>query len=157
MRARDKSTKSHDEARDEAPGLPPALHLMLRRAHQALLSCQRRQLSQLDLTPLQVEVLQALKGQRGLRQVELARRTGTDRSSMAELAARLERRGLIRRAPDPKDKRALLLFLTPKGRRLLARAAPLLTAAEDETVAALTERQRERLFDLLRRLAPPEE
>lgn len=133
------------------------LHLLLRQVHRALLAHQRQQLARLDLTPLQVEVLQALKGQRGLRQAELARRTGTDRSSMAELAARLEERELIRRAPHPKDRRALLLFLTPKGRRLLQRAAPLLAEAEAALLAALTERQRVRLFELLRRLVPPQE
>ena len=133
------------------------LHLLLRQVHRALLAHQRQQLARLDLTPLQVEVLQALKGQRGLRQAELARRTGTDRSSMAELAARLEERGLIRRTPHPKDRRALLLFLTPKGRRLLGRAAPLLAAAEAELLAALTERQREHLLHLLHRLTSLEE
>ncbi len=154
MRARDKSAGQDNVARETA-ARPPALHVLLRQAHQALLIHQRRQLARLELTPLQVEALQALKGQRGVRQVELARRTGTDRSSMAELAARLEARALIRRAPDPKDRRALLLFLTPKGRRLLARAAPLLAAAEEEALAALTERQRERLLSLLQRLAAP--
>ena len=142
---------------DEPTAKAGDLHVLLRQVHRALVAQQRRHLARLELTPLQVEVLQALKGQRGLRQAELARRTGTDRSSMAELAARLEERGLIRRAPHPTDKRALLLFLTSKGRRLLNRAAPLLAAAEAELLAALTERQRERLLNLLRRLVPPKE
>jgi DNA-binding MarR family transcriptional regulator len=37
----------------------------------------------------------------------------------------LQRRGLLDIATDPADRRARLILLTPKGRRLLVRAVPI--------------------------------
>ncbi|WP_189133199.1 MarR family winged helix-turn-helix transcriptional regulator [Wenjunlia tyrosinilytica] len=48
---------------------------------------------------------------------ELARDVGLDRSGVTRRASRLEDAGLVRREPDPSDRRAALLVLTDHGRR----------------------------------------
>jgi DNA-binding MarR family transcriptional regulator len=75
---------------------------------------------------------------------ELARRTLTDRSSVADVVERLEARRFVRRAQGP-DRRRTAIVITPAGRMLLRRApvAPtsLLVSAladlDDKTLAAL--------------------
>ena len=48
-----------------------------------------------------------------------------DRTTLTANLKPLERRGLVETAPDPTDKRARLLRLTPAGRAVLAEAAPI--------------------------------
>jgi DNA-binding MarR family transcriptional regulator len=50
--------------------------------------------------------------------LELARHLGLDKSSMTGLVDRAERRGLVRRAADPHDGRAVQVSLTSEGQRL---------------------------------------
>jgi DNA-binding MarR family transcriptional regulator len=55
----------------------------------------------------------------------LAERTMSDPSSVSVVAAKLEQQGLIARAVDSADTRRASLSLTPRGRKLLARAPEL--------------------------------
>lgn len=48
-------------------------------------------------------------------------------SAMSELFARLERRELVARMPDERDRRRVLVWLTPRGRDLLAREQDVLS------------------------------
>jgi DNA-binding MarR family transcriptional regulator len=59
-----------------------------------------------------------------LRMSELAEVTNASLSRLSHLITRLERRGLVRREPDPADGRYTNAILTPAGLRLLAASAP---------------------------------
>ena len=48
-----------------------------------------------------------------------------DRTTLTAALKPLERRGLLEITSDPADRRARVMKLTPKGRRLLARATPI--------------------------------
>lgn len=48
---------------------------------------------------------------------DLAAEVGLDRSGVSRRASRLEAAGLVRREPDPADRRAVLLALTEEGAR----------------------------------------
>lgn len=61
-------------------------------------------------------------GDNGLRIGDLARALGVTVGGTSKLADRIERAGLIRREPDPGDRRASRVSLTPNGRRRLAAA-----------------------------------
>jgi DNA-binding MarR family transcriptional regulator len=65
---------------------------------------------------------------------------------------RLERAGLITRGPDPADRRAILITLTDQGRRLIDRASEAHLANEQRLLSVLTDAERRRLADLLRKL-----
>ncbi len=60
-----------------------------------------------------------------IRMAELADRFGVGRSHMTYRVARLERMGLVTRCSVVGDQRGVAAELTPVGRRLLRRAAPL--------------------------------
>ena len=80
----------------------------------------------------------------------VARLLTQEAQSTTELADRLERRGLVRRTRDPRDRRLVLLELTPEGREVHARLQPGLSEGSEHVFAALNERDRARLAALLK-------
>jgi len=54
----------------------------------------------------------------GCRITELAAIAKITKQSMSALVAQLEETGYVKKKPDPSDKRAWLLVLTPKGRKV---------------------------------------
>jgi DNA-binding MarR family transcriptional regulator len=64
-------------------------------------------------------VLFRLRQQEGLSQVDLAEVLELQPISLVRLLDRLVEHGLLERRPDPRDRRANKLFLTPDGRQLV--------------------------------------
>jgi DNA-binding MarR family transcriptional regulator len=89
----------------------------------------------------------------GLRVGDLAQALGLTVGGTSKLVDRIERAGLIRREPDPDDRRASRVALTPTGRRKLA-AAVRTYEAELESVldAVLSRTEQEHLHHLVSRL-----
>lgn len=65
---------------------------------------------------------------------------------------KLERAGLLRRSPDPHDRRGLQVTLTDEGLRLIDEAVGAGLAVQTEALSALNEEQAGQLADLLREL-----
>ncbi|MFI6279574.1 MarR family winged helix-turn-helix transcriptional regulator [Streptomyces sp. NPDC050988] len=65
---------------------------------------------------------------------------------------KLERAGLLRRSPDPHDRRALQVTLTDKGLGLVDEAVGAGLAVQTEALSSLDEEQAGQLADLLRQL-----
>jgi DNA-binding MarR family transcriptional regulator len=65
---------------------------------------------------------------------------------------RLEAMGLVRREPDPTDRRGRLVVLSDRGRELIEAAAVDHLANEERLLAALDAGEREQLAGLLRKL-----
>ena len=83
---------------------------------------------------------------------QLAKLADLSSGAMTNRLDRLEEAGLIRRVPDPDDRRGVLAELTPKGRRTYNAAAGAGAAYEAFIASALTKREKEELNSLLRRL-----
>lgn len=71
------------------------------------------------LTPLQYTALTVLERRSGLTTAELARNSFVTDQAMADMVIALERRGLIAREGDPRDRRRRVIGLTGPGRQLL--------------------------------------
>ncbi|MFC3282119.1 MarR family winged helix-turn-helix transcriptional regulator [Litchfieldella rifensis] len=65
---------------------------------------------------------------------------------------RLERSGLIVRAPNPEDRRGTLVSLTEKGRELIDRLVPLHVENEARILSTLSREEQETLSELLGKL-----
>jgi DNA-binding MarR family transcriptional regulator len=65
---------------------------------------------------------------------------------------RLEQAGLIRRAPDPDDRRGTLITLTAAGRELIDSVTEAHLDNERRLLSALSDEEQRRLADLLRKL-----
>jgi len=72
--------------------------------------------------------------------------------AMTACLGRLERAGLIARAPSEHDRRSIHAELTPAGRALVDKALPLRFAEADRRVAGLNQAERKELARLLRKL-----
>ena len=75
--------------------------------------------ARLGLTGGEYSLLRVVERHPDLTAAEAGQRLRIKRPSVAEVVARLERRGLVRRAPDPTDARRRKLRLTPAGRQLV--------------------------------------
>jgi DNA-binding MarR family transcriptional regulator len=83
---------------------------------------------------------------------ELASKVELSSAAMTNRLDRLEGAGLIRRLPDPTDRRAVQVELTAEGHAVYDRAVETQAAKESIIAAALDTKQQEQLNDLLRRL-----
>jgi DNA-binding MarR family transcriptional regulator len=83
---------------------------------------------------------------------ELSRSTMVTTGGMTKRLDRLESLGLIRRQPDPNDRRGRLIALTDVGRALCDRAVEAHLENEERLLAELPVAKREQLAALLREL-----
>jgi DNA-binding MarR family transcriptional regulator len=83
---------------------------------------------------------------------ELARIEELSTGAMTNRLDRLEEDGLVRRLPDPEDRRAIQVELTDKGRKTWEKAVAAQARKEAVVAAALDEREQEQLTKLLRKL-----
>jgi DNA-binding MarR family transcriptional regulator len=77
---------------------------------------------------------------------------GADRATVVALVDQLQRRGLVRRATNPSDRRAHALRATQAGRRLVKRADRLMDGCERDFLAGLEDQQRAALAATLQTL-----
>lgn len=61
----------------------------------------------------------------------------------------LERRGWVRRVPNPEDRRSLLIEITDEGRAIADQLLPGIRRVERSALAVLTERERTQLLGML--------
>jgi len=76
-----------------------------------------------------------------------------DRTTLTAALKPLQRRGLINIMVAPTDRRARLMSLTPKGRKLLARAVPIWESTHLAVEGLLYDRDPDRLRNNLRALS----
>jgi DNA-binding MarR family transcriptional regulator len=86
---------------------------------------------------------------------EVSDRRLVTRGTLTGVLDSLERDGLIERAPNPTDRRSVLLSLTGVGTTRLRRMLPDVRRREAELLAGLTADERRTLAGLVERLAPP--
>ncbi|MFF5260234.1 MarR family winged helix-turn-helix transcriptional regulator [Actinomadura viridis] len=103
------------------------------------------------LTPQQGQLLCVLMPQPyGMR--ELGETLGLAKSSLTGLVDRCAQRGLVRREPDPRDRRAVRVALTPRGRELVEEFYAETCRRVEALPSGLGDDDRERLAELLSRV-----
>jgi DNA-binding MarR family transcriptional regulator len=83
---------------------------------------------------------------------KLARIMELSSGAMTNRLDRLEQAGLVRRMPDPDDRRGILVELTPEGKRVYEDAIGVQGRKESLVASALTVPEKKQLNALLRRL-----
>jgi DNA-binding MarR family transcriptional regulator len=125
---------------------------LLHRLHRASQTASERlfvELSDSSLTERQVVVLASINENQGGSQTDIVNATGVDRSTLADIARRLTKRGLVTRKRTKQDARAYAVTLTKEGRRALDIAGPIMAKVEAGMLAGLTIDQRNTLAQAL--------
>lgn len=104
-----------------------------------------------DLSISQARVFQRLSPD-GTRMADLAEASQVTKQTLTSILDQLERRGYIRREPDPADARARVVRIAPRGAEMVALSRPVVERVEAEWTAALGRRRAETLRELLAEL-----
>lgn len=98
-------------------------------------------------------VLSALEDGPSPTQAELAASVRRDKTRLIPILDRLEARELLRRTPDPADRRNRVVAMTDTGRELLASCRAEIRRLEAELLAGIEPAERAVFVDVLERLA----
>ena len=132
--------------------LDATLGHLIRRAHQVHTALWTAQFHG-DLTGPQYAVLSALAGTSGLDQRSAGRMASLDKSTTADVVARLLRNGWISRAPDSNDARRKVVVLSKAARAALREVTPLALDVQKSLLEPLTPTMRPRFVTLLSRVS----
>lgn len=125
----------------------------MRRAQQRHVAVWLSEVSA-EITSVQYAALEILQRTPGVNQRQLGDELDVDRSTIADLVARMVRNGLIERSDDPADKRSYVLSLTASGKKQLANLRPRVEEVERILTSRLTPRECLELRRLLLALLP---
>lgn len=106
-----------------------------------------------DLTAPQFATLAVLSQSPGIDQAKLAGLIAHDRPTIGGVVERLEAKGLITRRRNERDRRAMVLDLTPDGARLLDTIVPEVRALQAEILPGLSEGERAEFVRLATKVA----
>jgi MarR family transcriptional regulator, organic hydroperoxide resistance regulator len=109
------------------------------RACQLMQLTLARNMAHLEIKPPHLDIMINLYRREGISQQELARKLLVGRSNMSMLLPQLEKRGLIERRADARDKRVLRLHLTDEGKTITEQAMKIQTALIDTVMETASE------------------
>ena len=124
---------------------------LLRKCWMRLNALFQKRVAAIGLTPDQYIALRWLNELPSgtVYQLTLKKLMFTDPNNIAGLMARMERMGLIERRADVADRRKKLVFCTTMGKTLFERGRTVAIRLEEETLAILSESEREEFLGLL--------
>jgi DNA-binding MarR family transcriptional regulator len=121
------------------------LHMRMHRLFNDRVRAQGASLAQLKL-------LMLVDRAGSIRSTDIADNLGQAPRTVTEAVDALERDGLVVRSPDPNDRRAKRISLTPAGETVVRDAAPHRDAFAAEFFEALSQADRDEFLRILRKL-----
>jgi DNA-binding MarR family transcriptional regulator len=103
-----------------------------------------------ELTPGEARALLNIGHRSGCRQNEIAEKMGVEPMTMSGYIDKLESLGLAERMPDPTDRRARNVVLTPRAEPMLAEIRQLAKTLLADMVSDISEEEREALHNALK-------
>jgi DNA-binding MarR family transcriptional regulator len=129
---------------------PGQLADLLQRLTRRLRRAQADRLAPLGLTPAQERALRIVtRSEEPLRMTELADRLGIVPRSVTTVIDALEQAGLVRRETDPRNRRAIRLHLTDRGRAVRDDMREARRRAAEDLFSPMSAEDRKALAELL--------
>lgn len=125
---------------------------LIRRAHQRASATFMTILADHNFTPTQFFALARLRERGELSQNRLGRLTAMDPATIQGVTRRLYGRGYIERAPDPNDRRRMVLKLSAEGHTMVERLLDGIDEVSGQILAPLAPDEREQFRSLLKRI-----
>ncbi len=125
------------------------LGYILKRAQHALRTRLDKEMRPYDITASQYAVLSAISLEPGMSNADLARAAFITPQSMQGIIATLEKRGLLKRSPDPDHGRRLKAVLTPTGNKTLKAVDKAVTKVETLMMSSVSESDVKKVTDIL--------
>ena len=144
------AAKPSPERGSRSPAVLAWIHLL--RAYMKIDRLIEQRLRSFGLTHPQFGLLNQLSRSHGPTQQECSHALYVDKANLSGIVDRLSRTGLVDRIPDPVDRRYNRIYLTPRGRDVLAAARAEVEALLREVFGGLSSEEQERLHHLLGRL-----
>ncbi len=133
-------------------GLSRSIGFLLNRNGRVVRDRVEKALEPAGLTVRELGFLRILSDRGGLTQQALGNLHHIDRTTTVQVIDELERRQLIVRVENEKDRRSYLLHLTPRGRKTLAKAGKLAEKEQIKFLEKLSPDEQESLRSILIKL-----
>jgi DNA-binding MarR family transcriptional regulator len=105
-----------------------------------------------EITGEQWAIIRHLWEEDGLSQREIAEKTYKDKPNITRMLDALEKKRLIFRQPDPRDRRKYCIYLTKEGKQLHERLSPLTQKLRERFTRNLPQDEIEFLRDALNKI-----
>ncbi|MFA5668837.1 MAG: MarR family transcriptional regulator [Balneolaceae bacterium] len=126
--------------------------IKLVRSVESLNSAQSKSLAKENLTISQFGALEALLHLGPLNQREIGKKLLKSGGNITLVIDNLEKRGLVKRKADTKDRRAVIVSLTAKGRAFIEEYFPKHLALLVDEFSVLTDEEKDTLASLCKKL-----
>lgn len=125
---------------------------LIRRCQQISVGLFHDEFGESGFTPIQFAVLCGVEGHPGIEQNQLSKLVGIDRTTVGNVVSRLEKRGIIARTPDEKDRRLRRLVLTEDGMAMLVAAMPQAEHVQARILEPLSPAEQKQFIALMKKL-----
>jgi DNA-binding MarR family transcriptional regulator len=125
---------------------------LVNRVRIKLVDALDAELASLDISSAQYVILMQLASGGQKSASDLCRGISYDPGAMTRMLDRLERRGLIRRVPNPNDRRASLLELTSEGKAVYPKLRAYAVSVNNRALRGFTKAEAKQLEALLTRI-----
>jgi DNA-binding MarR family transcriptional regulator len=105
-----------------------------------------------EITAEQWSIIRRLGEEEGLSQREIGEKAAKDKPNITRMLDALEKKRIIFRQPDPRDRRKYSIYLTKDGRLLHDRLLPLVQELRQRATANLAPRDLELVKDTLNKI-----
>lgn len=117
---------------------PRLFHLVAQARQNLFRSADQVFSTELEVSGTQVVALFAIQSQEGCQLKDLTAQLQLKNSAITGLVSRMEDNGLIQRQPCEQDGRSTRLYLTDKGRAVVAQAKPVLARVNAQLTKGFT-------------------
>jgi len=124
----------------------------LSKANQAAARFLSERLAPSNVTAVQGVVLNFLSEQDAITSKRLGQRTKLDSATLTGILDRLEATGLVERRPNPADRRAILICLSRKGKKVASDVHSVIQKANRELLAGFGVQEERGLKAMLRQI-----
>jgi len=104
------------------------------------------------ITGTQAKVLFQIYQFQRYRPSDIGKILNVDNSAITRMVDRLEKKNLIKRVPDPNDRRSFFLDLTEQGLTVVQQSVPLARNAIDELLQPLNEEEKEQFRSYMKKI-----